>query len=101
MKKELNYIAPLRAGIVLGVLYGILGLIVALILVPTMLVMSAMGGRAALPGAFGGMLFGILMPFFYALMGFVGGVIGAALYNLIARWTGGLEFEVRDVGPAA
>jgi hypothetical protein len=27
MKKELTYIAPLRAGIVLGILYGMLGLI--------------------------------------------------------------------------
>lgn len=31
-----------------------------------------------------------------AVAGFIGGLIGAALYNLVAKWTGGLEFEVSD-----
>ena len=34
-------------------------------------------------------------------MGFVMGVLMAALYNLVARWTGGLEFTVSDAPPAA
>lgn len=38
--------------------------------------------------------FGILMPVIYGVMGFVFGVIGAAIYNLIARWIGGIEVEV-------
>jgi hypothetical protein len=28
------------------------------------------------------------------VMGFIGGVIGAAVYNLVARWIGGIELEV-------
>ena len=37
---------------------------------------------------------GILMPVIYGVMGFIGGVIGAAVYNLVARWIGGIELEV-------
>ena len=37
---------------------------------------------------------GILMPVIYGVMGFIGGVIGAAVYNLDARWIGGIELEV-------
>jgi hypothetical protein len=36
----------------------------------------------------------ILMPVIYGVMGFIGGVIGAAVYNLVARWIGGIELEV-------
>ena len=38
--------------------------------------------------------FAIAMPFIYAIMGFVGGIVSAFVYNLIARWVGGVEVEV-------
>ena len=38
--------------------------------------------------------FGIFMPVFYGVFGFVFGVISAAIYNLIAHWIGGIEVEV-------
>ena len=31
---------------------------------------------------------------FYGVFGFIFGVISAAIYNLIARWIGGIEVEV-------
>ena len=34
------------------------------------------------------------MPIIYGVMGLIFGVIGAALYNLVARWIGGFEVEV-------
>ena len=37
---------------------------------------------------------GIFIPIVYDVVGFIFGVIGAALYNLVARWIGGLEVEV-------
>jgi hypothetical protein len=43
---------------------------------------------AAVAGIMFGM--GILMPVIYGVMGF----IGAAVYNLVARWIGGIELEV-------
>lgn len=35
----------------------------------------------------------IVLPIFYGVMGFVGGVIGAALYNLFAAMVGGVEID--------
>ena len=36
------------------------------------------------------------MPVFYGAMGFVGGLITAGLYNVIAGFTGGIEFEFTE-----
>ncbi|NNM87846.1 MAG: hypothetical protein HKL95_04945 [Phycisphaerae bacterium] len=101
-KKELSRIAPLRAGIVTAVLYGIM----SLIFVPFLLLAAlAAGHRSAAAGpspalpAFFGLTFVVLMPAIYAIMGFIVGVLSAAVYNLVARWTGGLQFEVRDLAP--
>ncbi len=102
MKKELSRIAPLRAGVVTGVLYGIMSLIFVPFLLIAALFTShrsaAAGPPSALP-AFFGLTFVVLMPVFYAIMGFIVGVLAAAVYNLVARWTGGLQFEVRDLDP--
>lgn len=101
--RRLKRIAPLQAGKVLAVLYA--GM--ALIFVPFF-------GIAALAGAFAGqtqeggaavgaigcgmmLLMAVLVPVAYAIFGFLGGIIGAGLYNLIAGWVGGLEFVVEDV----
>jgi hypothetical protein len=97
MRKQLTRISPLRAGIVLGVLYGLLGLV----FVPFFLLAAIFGSKAGALAAFGGVFFAILFPVLYAAAGFIGGIIAAALYNLVAKWTGGLEFEVRDVSPVA
>jgi hypothetical protein len=97
MKKQLTYIAPLRAGIVLGTLYGLLGLI----FVPIFLLGAVFGAKNAHGGSAVFGMFGLLFPFFYALAGFIGGIIASAIYNLVAKWSGGLEFEVRDVPPSA
>src|SRR5687767_14188200 len=96
MRKQLTYIAPLKAGIVLAILYAILSLIV----VPFFILAALMGKASGNPGpnpAIFGVAFAIGLPFLYAAGGFLGGLIGAALYNLVAKWTGGFEFETRDV----
>ena len=41
-----------------------------------------------------GVGFAVVAPLMYAVMGFVSGVIGALLYNLVAKWVGGIEVEV-------
>ncbi|MGZ4985098.1 MAG: DUF3566 domain-containing protein [Chthoniobacterales bacterium] len=38
--------------------------------------------------------FGIFMPVMYGVMGFIFGILMAAVYNLVARWIGGIEVEV-------
>ena len=81
-------------------LYGCMGLIA----LPFLLLAGALGafaqqtqGSQSTPAAvIGGMFFAlaILLPIFYAIMGFLIGVIGAAIYNLLAAWIGGIEMDV-------
>lgn len=93
--KSLTYVAPLRAGIVLGVAYGLGSLLIVpfffLGLVAGKMAGAPMNGMAGLPAAFA-----IVLPFVYAALGFIGGVIAAAIYNLIARFTGGFQFKVQE-----
>ena len=74
-------------------------LIAIVFMVPFGLMMSMMGGDK-FPGVpFGGGLFFILMPFLYGIMGFIMTAIGCLIYNLISRWTGGIELEVETIDP--
>ena len=100
MKRRLTSVSPLKLGITLGVIYGILSLI---IVVPLFLIISlvgaaaaAKGGGQALSALFSG-VFIIFLPIIYAVLGFIGGVIMAFVYNLVAKWTGGVEFTTEDV----
>ena len=79
---------------IMGVLYGCLGLI----FIPFFLLISVVGtvaGQKNMPfaGALG-IIFAIAMPILYGVMGFVSGAIGAALYNVLAKWLGGFEIEL-------
>jgi hypothetical protein len=55
---------------------------------------SAIGEQMGGLGVFFGFGSMILFPIFYALLGAVGGLIMAGLYNLVARLTGGIEVEI-------
>jgi len=79
---------------VFGVFYGIM----TLMYVPFFLFAVATRHGSAAQVTVGGAFLAFL-PILFGAFGFVGGVIAAALYNLIAKWTGGLEFEVTDVPP--
>ena len=84
----------------LAVVYGCMGLIfLPFFALAGMLGAFAQHGQsdqaapaALIAGIMVGM--GIFMPIVYGAMGFIFGMIGAALYNLVARWIGGLELEV-------
>lgn len=84
----------------LALVYGCLGLI----FLPFFALAGMLGAfaqqtqsQSAAPAALiGGIMLGLglFMPIIYGAMGFVFGLIGAALYNLVARWIGGFEVEV-------
>ena len=105
MKKRLTYVSPLQFGIV----YATLMACVSLIFVPIFLGMTAISALAPHnpqfhqppnPFAAMGLVFVIIIPILYAILGFVIGIIMAFIYNLIARMTGGVEFITTDVSPA-
>lgn len=77
---------PVSVGKISAVLYGLLGLL----FVPFLLLMSVFS-----PDTSGvGLGLALAMPIGYAVFGAISSMIAAALYNLVAGWVGGLEFEV-------
>src|SRR5205814_10616937 len=92
--RRIKRIAPLQLGKMLAVLYGILGLI----FIPFFLIMSMVASQLPSEQRVGIMAFGagfaLLFPLIYAAIGFIGGIIGALIYNLVAKWIGGIEVEV-------
>ena len=93
-------IGVLSFGKIGGALYGaldlIFGAIVSLISLFGAAFSQAAGDQPG--GQIIAMFFGIgaiiLFPLFYGVMGFIGGVISALIYNLAASVVGGLELEV-------
>ncbi|MFH1776920.1 MAG: DUF3566 domain-containing protein [Candidatus Omnitrophota bacterium] len=41
-------------------------------------------------------IFLLFIPILYIILGFIGGVIGAFVYNLCAKWVGGIELEFEE-----
>jgi hypothetical protein len=98
MTKRLKRIAPLQLGKVSGILYALS----TLLFVPFILLFSAIAsfapqaeGSVAMPGILGmGLGLIVIAPIMYGVMGFIAGVIGAFIYNIVAGWVGGIEVEV-------
>ena len=94
MKRRLKRIGPLTAGTTLAVIMGCFGLC----LMPFILVLSLVMAHAPnIPRVFPfifGLGFALAAPVMYAVIGFLQGVIGAFIYNLVSKVTGGIEVEV-------
>ncbi len=89
MKKQLIRISILQSSKIMTALYVLLGFIYTLIGIP----MVIFGGAEL---RIIGIIY-VLMPAILGVVGFVFFVIFAALYNLLAKWLGGIEFEVKDI----
>lgn len=92
----LKSIGVLSAGKILAALYVLVAFIVG-----GLFSLVSLAGFAAGGGQDGGamaLLFGagavVVLPVVYGVMGFVTGVIMAALYNLMAHFVGGIELEL-------
>ncbi len=82
----------------MGVLYAAIGLIVGFFVsiaavIGSMIGSSLEGTTEPLVGLFLGVGSIIFFPILYGVMGFIGGIITAAIYNFVVRFTGGLELE--------
>lgn len=101
MKKiRLMHVPPIRFGIVLGIINGVIGMITAPILLLS-LGAAATWDTTLLPKFLGiPWLFAggaaLFMPFIHLVGGFLVGVLLAMVYNLASRWTGGIEIVVKD-----
>jgi len=99
MKHELKRVDPLRAANVAALVYALLMGAFALMFAPFFLLAAIL----APSGEFGalGSLITLLVLFAYPIlglaMGWISGLLSAAIYNFIIRWSGGLLLEFVDV----
>ena len=91
---------PVSAAKVLGVCSACFGLIIGAMFTLFALALGGMMATAsdeAAAGALFSTLMGagaiIIMPIFYGIFGFIGGLIYAFIFNLAAKWTGGLVVD--------
>lgn len=82
MVTRIKKFSILQTGKFLAVFYGFF----SVILLPIFLISILVKGAATLPM--------LLLIILYPLFGFIGGIIGAALYNLVSRFMGGLELTL-------
>jgi hypothetical protein len=81
---------------IMGAVYGAMGLLAIPILLVVGFASLASGQQT---GAMGGIAFvalGLFAPFFYGGLGFVFGGLGAWVYNLAAKWLGGIQIELTE-----
>jgi hypothetical protein len=98
MTSRLKHINPLQFGIVCGALYFLMGIIFALCFAAIIgMVASIPMAQTSPNAAMMTPVTAIFLPFFYGIFGFLGGIIFAWLYNVVAGWTGGVEVRVDSV----
>lgn len=64
---------------------------VAILLIPVSIFIPSMSEEMGFPFARG---FVILVPFLYAIFGFLGTAIACLFYNVVAKYIGGIEMEI-------
>ena len=86
-----------------GAVTGVFGLIAGVIiffitLLGAAVVPSSRGSNAAM-GVAGGLMFLILAPIIYGIVGFILGLIIGLVYNMAAAFAGGVEIELEGAAP--
>lgn len=98
-------VGPVSLGKILGIIYACIGFIVGLFFSFFMLMGTLLGAAIEdSPEPLVGMIFGVgavfAFPILYGILGFIGGIITAGIYNMASRWVGGIEVDFEEK-PAA
>ena len=88
MKKQIKHFSVLQTSKVLAILYGV----IAIIFVPFLLIPALVNGN-------GGpmVIFSLAAPLLYAIIGFIFTALFCWIYNILAKYVGGIEFVLEDV----
>ena len=73
-------------------------IVVAIFFVPAAIIVLALG-RSTGVAAGGVLIGGVLIAIVYAAFGWIFTAIGCAIYNVAARWVGGIEVQLQPVAP--
>ncbi len=76
-----------------GLLYGLMGLIFGAVLTLVSLIGVSTGQTPGIQGLLLGAGSIIVLPILYGVMGYIMMAVMAALFNLVAGWTGGIEMS--------
>jgi hypothetical protein len=95
VSKQLTRIAPWQAGKLFAVMYFFLSVFLA---IPMALISASMPSNA--PGPHFGIGVFIALPFVYAIFGLIFVPIACWIYNLAAKFVGGLEVSVTEKADA-
>ena len=89
-----------KTATVVAVMYVV---IIAIVFVPIAILAIVFGGASGSANAMGGvvalLVFGFVAALFYAVIGWIFTALACAVYNLAARWVGGIEVEIEPVAP--
>ena len=91
-------IGPMSLARISGILYALIGFMLGCIFS----IASVAGGfpHGGPEDAPGGMMFGaaavFVLPIAYGFLGFISSLVGAAIYNALAGFIGGVEIEVGE-----
>src|SRR5215213_8015104 len=85
----INRVRPLSVGKIAAFLYAIIGLFVGAVIAVFALFGGLLSGAAAAGNAAI-----VIAPLAYGIMGFIGALIMAFIYNVVARVVGGIEVDV-------
>jgi hypothetical protein len=99
MVKVIQSVGVFSVAKIAGLVHAVFGLIFAPIFLLMSMVGAMAGAKSASFSGVVGIVIAVMMPVFYGAMGFIFGAIGAALYNLMAKWVGGIEVNVAAASP--
>lgn len=92
---KLKKIEVLPLGINLSLIYLVIGLVMG-ILNAIMTKIPSLAENMSEQTVNMGFLLILIFPVVYLIVGFLSGIIIAFLYNLIAKYTGGISFELSE-----
>lgn len=93
--KRIGIMSTAKIALLFGVLMGLVfGIIIALL--TNYLPAEALGQLPTAYSSMSGISAIVAFPAFYGIAYFIGGIIGALIYNLFAGWVGGIKIELAE-----
>ena len=89
--KNINLLSAANVLALMGVVWGLVVAILAIVLGG--IITSLVPGAEAAVGI--GLTSIIVLPLTYGIVGFVAGILCALLYNLVAKWIGGIKIDLK------
>jgi len=88
MKKQITHISVLQTSKVVALLYGLISLIYSIIGIFMVILGS---GQVRIMG-----IIYIALPVIMLILGFFTMLLCCWIYNIVAKWVGGIEFTIED-----